>query len=135
MQSKNKIPNKKLKKKSWKKFISKFNKETPTPNIWKNIRKLKGQHPANQIPAIIQHNKIISDSSQIAEIFAETFSNYSGNHELSIEVLNIKSTQEINLTNFSNNNTESYNTPFTLEELRLATNGIKTNSPGPDNSG
>lgn len=120
------------KKDSWRRFISAFNRDSSTTEIWKNIRKLKGQHTGHQIPALLSNNNIVTETHQISEIFSKTFSNYSNNSELTVEELEIKTTQENNLPLFADNHNESYNTLFTMDELRLATNGIRTNSPGPD---
>ena len=102
------------KKNTWRKFCSDLTPETPTKELWNMIRKMNG----NNIPRNISlkaNNTLITDEGTQARIFADRIQEVGSNlaHQPINEEqkLKIEQAKTLNINN-------SYNTRFTMEELR-----------------
>lgn len=122
---------KKAKTETWQKFVSSINTSTPTNEIWEKINKIRNKNSKISIPAIISNNKLITKEDDITEAFATHFEKISSDDFLDSNTKKRK----MNLLNpdFSSDNTEPYNSDFSLDELKAAIAKIKKNTPGPDN--
>lgn len=56
---------------SWKNFVSNINMKTTTQEIWKNIKKIKGE-TSSSIPGILKDDEWVTDPQNIANLFADS---------------------------------------------------------------
>ena len=118
--------------KSWQSFASKFNRFTPTGNIWKLLKAFHLKRPPpGPFPTLKVNGQEITDPEQVMKEFAQHYASVSANNTFPLP---LKSRLE-NLANscdFTSNNTEIYNRPFTLHELTHAISMCGNTSVGPD---
>lgn len=119
------------KKESWQKTASEINCNTPLSKVWESIGKIKGRVP-RKISMLKDGPNIITTLPEICNKLAEAFSTVSKNSNYSQEFQQIKTRCEQNPLDFSSNNVEPYNEPFSLSELKFALSKTSNTSPGPD---
>src|SRR6266576_1187985 len=118
---------------SWNSFMQSISQNPSIKETWKSIKILKGSYIPNHISSLQDGNQTLTSHSDIAECFARFFSEVSSNQSFSPEFLSIKEAAEQKFLDFSSNNSELYNLPFTINELcHCLTHNIKNSSPGPD---
>ena len=121
---------KKAKRSSWRKYISEINIKTPSSKVWTKIRKLQGKFTPSPLPTIKMGETYISDPKQVADILGQHFSNICSASQYLPEFQETRS-NTINIPRHSNN-TESYNLPFSMEELENSISNSSPTSPGED---
>ena len=120
------------KKDSWKKFCSKLSFKTNIGKVWKIVNKIKGKNSDGSVKCLKVNDIIISDKKEIANVLADTFhKNSSADHYCS-EFQSIKNKAELNSIQFPEINTQDYNLPFRLDELKEAIRKSNNSSPGSD---
>lgn len=101
--------------------------------MWKNIQSLKGTSLPCSIPYLINNNTTYDIPQNIANVLGQNFEKVSANNSYDPTFQKIKSETEKTSLNFQSDNSESYNHPFSLEELKYTLqHNIKNSSPGPD---
>ena len=121
---------KKVKKESWMHYINGINSRTPSSAVWKKIRKLSGKFTPSPLPSLKVNGKLISDPSEVAEELGRHFSEISSAKNYSSKFQEIRDAQiSIDL---NGDNMESYNSKFTLKELRDALSSSEPTAPGED---
>ncbi|MEN8173077.1 MAG: reverse transcriptase domain-containing protein [Chloroflexota bacterium] len=120
------------KRKTWKEYVSKLNKNTPIKHIWKMIRKIKGN---NSLPIchLKTEDNYVSERKEIANTLAETFAKNSSTQNYTPKFQNFKKLQERKKLCFDSDNSECYNDDFTLSELSESLKKAHETTPGPDN--
>ena len=122
---------KQAKKASWRSFVSQLNSRTPSAKVWKAIRKIGGKRQGH-----IQHLRVgteqISDPKDIADTLAKNISNISSEERYSKEFAKTKREAEKIPLDFSSENSEDYNLPFSLHELKAALAGAGDTATGID---
>lgn len=121
---------KKAKRLSWRKYISELTTKTPSSQIWNRIRKLQGKFTPSPLPILKMGNNYISDPKQVADILGSHFSNISSVSNYSPEFQQQRN-NTVNVPPHSNN-TESFNIPFSMEEMENAISKSSPTSPGED---
>jgi len=121
------------KKNSWQSFVSKINKNTPMRKIWNMIHKIQGKNVKQPIKHLNVNGQTISQLPEIANTIASTISYNSSTKNYSPNFQKYKTQAEQHTIYFTSDNTESYNHPIQLEELKDAINSSKDSTPGPDN--
>lgn len=121
---------KKAKRDSWIYYINGINSKTPSSKIWKKIKKLSGKFVPSPLPSLKINDVIITDPNEVAAKFGEHFSNISNPNKYSPKFQRIRNSRTI--PNFTSNNEESYNAPFTIRELRDALSSTESTAPGED---
>lgn len=114
---------------SWRSFLTSINSYTDAHKVWTPIRNLKGQKThtldlvsttgdtlEDQANALAQHFEYVSSSSHYTDNFMK--------HRTSAEKNSLRD---------KNKSTTSYNSEFTLFELRAALCTCKPSAPGADN--
>ena len=124
---------KKAKRETLQDYVSKLKNETPSKKVWDMVRKIQGKQ--TQYPTI--HLKKsdggkCTEKKDITNTLAEEFNKNSSPEKHSLTFQNIKKETEKEKLDFSSNNTEKYNMPFTLSELKKALNKSRDTATGPD---
>lgn len=122
----------KYKKESWENLASGINSNTPISRAYETVKRIKGRDP-KKISILYDNGQYISKVPDICNKLAEAFHSVSKVDNYNAEFKQIKvMEEEINL-NFTSENNETYNQPFSLSELQLVLSSCKNTSPGFDN--
>lgn len=70
---------KQSKRTSWASYVSSINPSTPSNEIWRKIRSIKGINPGSSVTYLTQNNNVINSPQGIAELFADSFQKVSSN--------------------------------------------------------
>jgi ribonuclease HI len=120
------------KKSSWRDYVSELNTKTTSKKIWDMVRKISGRTARNPIKHLNSNGTLITDTTDIANTLAATFSYNSSVNHYTHKFKQYKLTQEINQPNFKSDNNEPYNCTFSLKELQNAIHASSDSAPGPD---
>ena len=106
------------KRNTWRNYIAKINSNTKPKKVWQMIRKITGQNN-NTLTKHLTHNNLkIIDEKDIANHLTETFSQNSSPKNQSKSFQIIKTKAEKVKIKFQSKNTETYNQPFSISELK-----------------
>ena len=121
------------KRQSWRTYVSRLTTQTPMKKIWSMVRRISGK-PA---PLTKSHLKLnganIETPLDIANTIAATVSHNSSSGHYSERFRRFKAHQERRPVDFYSDNSETYNLPFTLTELKTAIHKAHDSAAGPDN--
>ena len=120
------------KRHSFRHLISKINHQTPINKVFKIVNKLKGKNTDT-----IQHVRKLDGTTaetptDIANTIATSLSQNSSKNNYNHTFQNIKANSEKQHLNFHSDNTETYNTDFSLDELQSCISDLSNTAPGPD---
>ena len=119
------------KQESWRDYVSTLNVGTMSGEVWKTINKIRGRNTREKL--ILRSGSVYyTEREEIAEKLAETFAKVSSEENYNPTFLRYKIAAEQTSLNFKSTNTEPYNNPFTMQELKDAINTNKDTAPGPD---
>ena len=107
------------KKESWTKYVSKLNTNTPIKHVWDRVTKISGKNvcpPKRYLNG--KDGAPITDPKSIANEHAAAFTDNSSSAHYSVRFQAIKEQDEKVRINFTSDNTEVYNKPFRLRDLR-----------------
>ena len=121
----------KEKKESWKNYTETLNKNTTSTEVFRKIRQIKGKHRAN-ISILIDDNRMYSKTMDIVNKIGNTFQEIWCSENYTEEFKEIKRTEESKMLDFTSNNSEDYNSLFSMYEMEKALKKTKNSSPGPD---
>ena len=96
------------------------------------IKKIAGKFHTHAINHLSKNNNKITNKKDIADELAITFSKNSSAKHGNEKFAKFKQKAEKLKLNFKSNNTESYNLPFTIEELKDAIQTSHNTAIGPD---
>jgi potassium voltage-gated channel Eag-related subfamily H protein 8 len=85
------------------------------------------------VQALKKDSKLITNKKDVANLLAETISFNSSSDHYSVDFQKVKDQLESKACNFSSDNSECYNVPFSLSELKQALLKSNSSAPGPDN--
>lgn len=122
----------KHKKDSWKKMLTCINKDTPISKVWESVHKIEGNRE-RKINILTVNNIHYSSIPEIANKLADTFCQVSKLENYNDQFQQHRTLAEDIHLNFESDNSEPYNQPITLDELKHALQCTKDTSPGPDN--
>ena len=111
------------KKKSWKKYVSKLNSRTSIKKVWAMVRKIQGKGKSSSLGHLNVNNKKVTSKKDISNTLADAFSKNSSSENNTQKLKNIKQQKEKRNLKFSSDNSETYNQPFSLSELRCPLKG------------
>ena len=121
------------KRNSFKKYISKINNQTPLGKVWKMVKKLRGTQDNNSIKHLnLPDGSVAETATDISNSLAQTFSKNSSSDNFSKNFASFKTKTESVPLDFKSEENETYNTPFTMNELKLCINELSSTAPGPD---
>ena len=99
---------------------------------WDMVRKIKGKGGSPSVKHIEKNGKKITQPRDIANTIGEAISFNSSSAHYSSKFQRIKNRQERHPLIFQSDNTEPYNQPFSMDELRTALGKAHDTAPGPD---
>ena len=122
------------KRDSWQNYVSSLNSRTTSKQVWDRIKKIEGKatNPVQVVVHLQVDGRLLTAMEDIVNAMAESFCKASSSGNYSEEFKRHKTCSEKNKLNFISNNTESYNKPFTIHELRHSINNSPDGSTGPD---
>ena len=120
------------KRKSWKQYVSKLNSRTSIKKVWDMVRKIQGKGKSASVNHLKKNNTHVTAKKDIANTLADNFSEKSSSENYSAKFRKIKDQQEKQKLKFTSDNSESYNSKFSLTELTDALSKAHDSSPGPD---
>ena len=100
--------------------------------MWNRIRKIKGKESTNSIHHLSVNDRDIKSHHDIANALADNFSHNSSSALSTDAFTSVCYKAEKQNINFSFENVEVYNRPFSLEELQDALHRAHDTSAGPD---
>ena len=121
---------KQARRESFIKYISELKYDSPLSLVWNRIRKLQGKFSPSPLPILRVDDLLLSDAGDVAETFGRHFSNISSALHYSPAFRNIRNNTTV--VPPVSSNSESYNLPFTMEELDHAISLSSPTSPGED---
>ena len=110
------------KRNTWRNYIAKMKSNTKPKKVWQMIRKITGQNNNTPTKHLTHYNLKITDEKDIANHLAETFSQNSSPKYQSKSFQIIKTKAEKAKMKFQTKNTETYNQPFSIAELKESLN-------------
>ena len=122
---------KQSKKDSFNEYLSSMRYSTPISQIYSKLRNIRGRHTP-QIHFLHHMNTTYCSSKDIVNCLGSVFasiSNYDNHSQKFQQIRNIAEQQSLD---FSSDNTEAYNKPFSIVELNDALATCPDTSPGPD---
>ena len=121
------------KRQSWAEYVSKLSAESPIKHVWDRVRKISGKNicPPKQF-LNGKNGTTITDPKDIANKHAAVFTDNSSSAHYSATFQAIKEQEEKVKIDFTSDNTEVYNKPFRLRDLRRSIMKAKPRAPGPD---
>ena len=121
------------KQSSWREYVSKLKSKTPMNKIWKMVRKISGKTSPQPIHLFSKNNSLQTSSvEETANIMGETFQRNSSSISHSDKFKKFKINAEKKPLHFSSDNSETYNLPFSMQELISSLDRVHDTSPGPD---
>ena len=122
----------KAKKEGWESFSNNFNRFTPISKIWSMIKCFSNKiAPRYKIPHLHINNIHYLLPLEAATQFAQHYASVSSSQQYTQQLTTTLDSTLANLS-FHSDNTERYNSPFTLHELTLAIQKSGDTSVGPD---
>jgi uncharacterized protein YciW len=117
----------------WKSYVSQLNSQTPMKKIWHMIRRISGKSDSAAVSHLKVNNATIEQPTEIADLIASTIAHNSSSDHYTERFQRFKSRQEKQKIKFPSDNLESYNLPFSMDELRTAIHKAHNSATGPDN--
>ena len=96
------------------------------------VRKIQGKGKSSSLGHLNVNNKKVTSKKDISNTLADAFSKNSSSENYTQKFKNIKQQKEKRNLKFSSDNSETYNQPFSLSELKDALSKAHDSSPGPD---
>lgn len=119
------------KRDSWRGYMSTINRSTSVSQIWRVIKTLNGKPSSFGKILLNVNGEVISDPGELVKIFVNYFASISSDDNYSWDFLLHKIEVELEPLHFPDGD-DSYNRPFTLQELRSALEACEDTSPGAD---
>ena len=121
---------KEAKRESFKEYISGLTSKTPPTLVWNRVRKLQGKFVPSPLPILREGESFVSKPKDVADLLGHHFASVSSSDHFSPEFRQIRESTTIVPPNCTN--MESYNLPFSMEELENASQNSSPTSPGED---
>ena len=120
------------KRSSFRNLVSKINNKTPIRKIYKLIKKLKGTK-IDPIQHTIGPDGVVAETEkEVANTIAASFSKNSSSSFHNDEFKSNKRKAEKANLNFASDNSEAYNSEFSMDELSSSIRELNDTAPGPD---
>ena len=124
---------KKAKKDSWRQYVSGLNSGTPATKVWKAMRKIKGKGNSAPVHHLNVNGQLVTDGKEIADNLADSIQKCSSEQNYSAEFKRTKRREESTILDFSSDNQEEYNLPFSFHEMKQALSKTGDTATGIDN--
>ena len=121
---------KEARRKSFIGYTSEINSKSPPSQVWSKVRKFQGKFIPSPLPVLRIGNSTFSNPEDVAEKFGVHFSSTSSQKHYSAQFQQF-SENTLVVPPFSRN-TETYNLPFSFQEMEHAVSVSSPTSPGDD---
>ena len=123
----------KAKKDSWQNLLQRFNHTTPISQLWDIIRRFtKKERYRRPLPVLKVGGAIVDDPFEVGNVMGQYFSDLSSSHNYRPIFREHVREMARQIPDFSSDNSEVYNIPFTMNELKKAVTLSGNTSVGPD---
>jgi len=122
-----------VRRESWRNYVSRVNTRTPVSHVWNMIRKIKGKGSGSNVQHLDADGEVFTSKLDISNKIGETFSKNSSSANYLPEFQRHKDREEKTKLSFRSDNSEDYNSIFSLEELISALGRAHDTASGPDN--
>lgn len=123
---------KQAKRTSWQNYISKINSRTSMKNVWNMLRKISGKNKNLSYSHIKSNDNTFESKEEITNILGKNFHKNSSSSNYNPQFQKFKEEKEKVTIDFSSDNNETYNLPFTLSELIESLEDANDSASGPD---
>ena len=123
---------KEAKKTCWREYVNGINISTKPKAVWRMIKGIAGKNNSAPIKHLSSDGIKITDKKDIAGKLAENFSENSSSKNYKKQFQTIKRNAEKCKLKFNSNNSEEYNLPFSLVELKNSIQKSHNTAVGPD---
>ena len=124
---------KETKRECWKDYIEKINFSTSPKAVWRMVRGITGKTKAAPVKHLSSNSIEVTEEKDIVEKLAEKFSENSSSKNYNSQFQRVKENAEKNKLKFDSDNSEEYNIPFSLVELKNSIQKSHNTAVGPDN--
>jgi len=121
----------KSKKECWREFTETLTDRTPQSKIFEKIRSIRGK-AQRKVNILYENNRYYSTIDEITNKLGSSFSAVSSNDNYTAQFLDHKNNVELLPIDFSPEDDEIYNRPFTLDELQQCLVRSRNTAPGID---
>lgn len=121
---------KQAKRTSWKKYVSSLSSAASPKEVWDRYRKIRGDYRGFIVPPLFAPSP--ASLKDIGNALGMHFQGVSSSDNYNTAFKLFKRNAECQRLKLSGANSEPYNKPFTVCELKLALDTKKQSSPGPD---
>ena len=104
--------------------------KTPSSLVWDRVRKLQGKFVPPPLPVHWEGDLFVSKPVDVTELLGHHFASISNSDHYSSEFQEIRVSTRV-VPPYSTNS-ESYNLPFSMEEMESAIHNSSPTSPGED---
>ena len=118
---------------SWKEYVGKLSSRTPVRKTWDMVRKISGKSVCPPPSHLILDGRVVDSLPEVADQLAKSFSRNSSAESGSQAFQLFRAAKEKIPLSFVSDNSEIYNTPFSIHELHASLSRAHDTSPGPDN--
>jgi len=119
------------KKECWREFTETISDRTPQTKIFEKIRNIKGK-AQRKVNILYENDRYYSTIDEIANKLGNSFSVVSSNNNYTEQFLEHKNNVEQLPVDFSSEQNEIYNRPFTMSELQQCMSRSRNTAPGHD---
>ena len=109
-----------------------MNSQTSVKSVWDRIRKIKGKDTSNTVHYLSVNDRDVTSHHDIANALADNVSHNSSSAFSTDAFASVRKKAERQTIQFSSDNAEVYNRPFSMEELQDALRRAHDSSAGPD---
>ena len=120
------------KRASWKEYVGRLNRCTPTSQVWSQIKQISGSFSASPLPVLKLLGQDVFHPADVANEIARAFAARCGTSNANPQFLRHKSRCEASPVDFTTSEQLTYNQPFSMAELRSAVTGLRSVAEGPD---
>jgi len=113
-------------------LLSQYDPTAVCIQVWSMVSKIAGKSPATNIKHLNLNNTEITEIPDIANSLGQTFSNNSSSNNYSTKFQGFRNQAENQHLKFKSNNLETYNNPFSFDELQDAISKSHDSAVGPD---
>ena len=102
--------------------------QTPAGSFYQKMHRIKGK-AQRKVHILHENGQIYTSIPDVADKLAQTFSKVSSDQNYSNHFMRYKTQGESQVIDFTSDNSEPYNKPFTLDELSYCLSNTKDTSP------
>ena len=121
------------KRKSWREYVSRITRSTPSKDVWNMVRAIQGKFKHFGPRYLRIAGRMVTNPRLIANAVGDTFRQNSADVNCSEGFRARKREMELHMPNFGPGDDMPYNRPFEMHELERVLRRVKGTSAGPDN--